>query len=107
MIVNNRPDGEEPGQPAGDEIKAAAEAAGLDYRHIPVAGGFSPGPGRGDGRRAGEAEGKGPRFLPLGHALDLSLGAGRARAAAPTATPSFAQAAAAGYDLSPLRPYLG
>jgi uncharacterized protein (TIGR01244 family) len=40
-IVNNRPDGEEPGQPASAEIEAAARAAGLDYRHIPVAGGLS------------------------------------------------------------------
>ena len=30
MIVNNRPDGEQPGQPAGTEIEAAARAAGLD-----------------------------------------------------------------------------
>jgi uncharacterized protein (TIGR01244 family) len=42
MIVNNRPDGEEPGQPSSDEIEEAARAAGIDYRHIPVAGGFSP-----------------------------------------------------------------
>src|SRR3954471_24893609 len=41
VIINNRPDGEEPGQPAGAEIEAAAKAAGLGYRHIPVAGGFS------------------------------------------------------------------
>jgi uncharacterized protein (TIGR01244 family) len=41
-IVNNRPDGEEPGQPDSTEIEAAALAAGLLYRHIPVAGGFPP-----------------------------------------------------------------
>lgn len=39
-IVNNRPDGEEPGQPANAEIEAAARAAGIDYHFIPVAGGF-------------------------------------------------------------------
>ena len=38
LIVNNRPDGEEPGQPASAEIERAAADAGLDYRHIPVAG---------------------------------------------------------------------
>ena len=42
MIVNNRPDGEQPGQPAASEIEAAAEAAGIDYRFIPVAGGITP-----------------------------------------------------------------
>lgn len=36
LIVNNRPDGEEPGQPAGIEIAAAAEAAGVRYLAIPV-----------------------------------------------------------------------
>ena len=42
MIVNNRPDGEDPGQPTSDEIEAAAHAAGLDYRHIPIARGLGP-----------------------------------------------------------------
>ena len=40
-IINNRPDGEEMGQPAGDLIQAATEAAGLAYFHIPVSGGLS------------------------------------------------------------------
>lgn len=35
-IINNRPDGEEPGQPSSAELEAAAKAAGLEYRHIPV-----------------------------------------------------------------------
>jgi sulfide:quinone oxidoreductase len=34
-IIVNRPDGEEPGQPKLDEIKAAAEAAGLQVRNLP------------------------------------------------------------------------
>jgi sulfide:quinone oxidoreductase len=36
MVVNNRPDGEEPGQPVSAELEAAARKLGLDYRHIPV-----------------------------------------------------------------------
>lgn len=41
-IVNNRPDEEEHGQPDGDAIRAAAEAAGLSYAAIPVThAGFS------------------------------------------------------------------
>ena len=41
-IVNNRPDEEEPGQPSGDAIRAAAENAGLAYTAIPVThAGFS------------------------------------------------------------------
>ena len=38
-IISNRPDGEEPGQPSWAQIAAAAEAAGLEARHIPVAPG--------------------------------------------------------------------
>ncbi len=41
-VVNNRPDGEEPGQPTSTEMETAARAAGLDYLWIPVAG--MPGP---------------------------------------------------------------
>lgn len=40
-IVNNRPDFEHgPGQPTSAEIEAAARAAGLEYRHLPVDGGY-------------------------------------------------------------------
>ncbi|QYE36230.1 TIGR01244 family phosphatase [Polymorphobacter sp. PAMC 29334] len=35
-VVNNRPDGEEYGQPASAEMHAAATAAGLGYTAIPV-----------------------------------------------------------------------
>jgi uncharacterized protein (TIGR01244 family) len=37
-IIANRPDGEELGQPSGNEIKAAAGAAGLNFKAIPVSG---------------------------------------------------------------------
>lgn len=42
MIVNNRPDGEEPGQPLGAEIEQAARAAGLDYRFVPIERSIGP-----------------------------------------------------------------
>ena len=37
-IINNRPDNEEPGQPSSDALAAAANALGLTYHHIPMAG---------------------------------------------------------------------
>lgn len=38
-IVNNRPDFEHgPDQPSSADIEAAAQAAGLEYRHLPVSG---------------------------------------------------------------------
>ena len=42
MIVNNRPDGEEPDQPRAAEIEDAARAAGIAYRFLPIRRG--PGP---------------------------------------------------------------
>lgn len=36
-LICNRPDGEEPGQPDWAEVQAAAAAAGLETRFIPVA----------------------------------------------------------------------
>lgn len=38
VLINNRPDGEEAGQPQSQDIRAAAEAAGLAYVHAPFAG---------------------------------------------------------------------
>ena len=42
LIVNNRPDGEEPGQPLGAEIEQAASEAGIDYRAVPIIRGIGP-----------------------------------------------------------------
>lgn len=42
LIVNNRPDGEEPGAPQSADIEAAAKAAGIEYIGIPIThSGFS------------------------------------------------------------------
>jgi uncharacterized protein (TIGR01244 family) len=43
VIVNNRPDDEEPGQIAGAELETAATAAGLAYIDAPVSGGPTQG----------------------------------------------------------------
>ena len=44
VLINNRPDGEEAGQPSQAEIAAAAEAAGLEYHYMPVNAMNYPGP---------------------------------------------------------------
>jgi uncharacterized protein (TIGR01244 family) len=36
MIVNNRPDNEEPGQLTAAEAEAEAKKRGLDYRYLPI-----------------------------------------------------------------------
>lgn len=42
MLVNNRPDGEDPEQPRGADIERAARAAGIAYRFVPVRYGIGP-----------------------------------------------------------------
>jgi uncharacterized protein (TIGR01244 family) len=99
LIVNNRPDGEEPGQPSSAEIEAAARAAGLDYRHIPVAGAF---PAEQVEAMARAIE-QGPvlAYCRSGTRSAFLWALARARRGAP-AGESVAAAAAAGYDLRPI-----
>ena len=42
MLVNNRPDGEEPGQPLASDIEEAAAQAGIAYRFVPIIRGIGP-----------------------------------------------------------------
>jgi uncharacterized protein (TIGR01244 family) len=42
LIVNNRPDGEEEGQPFASEIEEAAAQAGIAYRFVPILRGIGP-----------------------------------------------------------------
>jgi uncharacterized protein (TIGR01244 family) len=42
MLVNNRPDGEEAGQPLAGEIEDAAAEAGIGYRFVPIVRGIGP-----------------------------------------------------------------
>jgi len=42
MLVNNRPDNEDADQPMSADLEAAAKAAGMEYRHIPIRYGMGP-----------------------------------------------------------------
>ena len=42
MLVNNRPDNEDADQPMSADLEAAAQAAGMEYRHIPIRYGMGP-----------------------------------------------------------------
>lgn len=105
MIVNNRPDGEEPGQPTSAEIEAAAEAEGIAYRHVPVAGGFSEEAIVAMKHALEEAEGPVLAFCRTGARSAFIWGLARARMGDEGAT-IIARAAAAGFDLRPIRHYL-
>src|SRR6185437_15786472 len=42
MLVNNRPDGEDPDQPLAGDIEDAAVQAGIAYRFVPIIRGIGP-----------------------------------------------------------------
>jgi uncharacterized protein (TIGR01244 family) len=103
-VVNNRPDHEEAGQPLGAEIEAAAMAAGLGYRHIPVAGGFSK--EQVEAMAGALAEGPVLAFCKSGTRSTYLWALAEARRGVP-ATELVETAAGAGYDLRPILAYLG
>ena len=101
-IVNNRPDGEEPGQPSGDEIADAAEAAGLTYREVPVAGGIEPQQVGTMAEVMADADGALLLYCRSG-TRSAFLWALAQRGSGLTGDEVIARAAAAGFDLRPIR----
>lgn len=99
-VINNRPDHEEPGQPTSAELRAAAEAAGLDYVEAPVSG--MPDPVT--TARVGEClADQTPTLLFCRSGMrSAAIWAMAERARGADADALRAQAAAAGYDLSRL-----
>ncbi len=100
LVINNRPDGEDPGQPSGALIEAAAREAGLDYRHIPVVGGPTPDQVARMHAAIDGASGKVLAYCRSGtrSITTWALGAGLPREAV------LSLAAGAGYDLAPVLP---
>ncbi len=104
LIVNNRPDGEEPDQPAAVKIEAAAAAAGVGYRFIPVT---QLTPEAAEAMRAALAQAEGPvlAFCKSGTRSAYLWALARSLDGAEAETLVLG-AAAAGYDLSPIRRFL-
>lgn len=103
-IVNNRPDGEEMGQPSGTEIGEAAREAGIGYLHLPIAGGFSA--DQVDAMAvATEQPGRMLAFCKSGTRSTLLWALARARTG-DDPQELAARALAAGYDLTPIARYL-
>ena len=105
MIVNNRPDGEQPGQPSASQIEVAARAAGLDYRHVPVAGGLTPQQIDAMAEALGAATGPVFAFCAAGTRSTYLWALAQAAAGEPM-DELIAKAAAAGYDIGAIRAYL-
>jgi uncharacterized protein (TIGR01244 family) len=104
LIVNNRPDGEAPGQPAGAAIQAAARAAGLDYIHIPVTGAPTAPQVEAVRKAADGASGKVLAFCRSGTRSIVTWAVGQAADGKIGASELVRRAAAAGYDLSAVLP---
>ncbi len=100
IIINNRPDGEEPSQPPGAEIEAAAKAAGLTYVHIPVRG--APGPAEVEAVRqvVDAAEGPVLAFCRSGTRSITTWSIGQAMSGAISRGDLVTLGRQAGYDLS-------
>ncbi|MBN9480834.1 MAG: TIGR01244 family phosphatase [Bordetella sp.] len=104
-IISNRPDGEEPGQPMTEDIRAAAEAAGLSFVHIPIRGGAMA-PDDAARFKAALAELPQPILGYCRSGTRTTFLWALSQAGERPAQEIVALAAAAGYDVSPLGPRL-
>jgi uncharacterized protein (TIGR01244 family) len=100
LLINNRPDGEEPGQPSSSQMEAAARAAGLAYAFVPVTG--APGADQVQAVREAVAGAQGPvlAFCRTGTRSIVTWALGQALDGRPVETLT-AEGAEAGYDLGP------
>lgn len=109
MIINNRPDGEDPSAPQGADIAAAAQAAGIEYVSIPVThAGFSAPQVDAMVAALAKAETGGGKVLAYcrsGTRSTLLWSLAKAKQGASPAELTKV-AANAGYDISPIRPML-
>lgn len=105
-IINNRPDGEQAGQPTAAAMEAAAQAAGLGYCAIPITpGGFSP--DQIDAMRSALQAATGPvlAFCRSGTRSTFIWALARA-SMGDDPDQLVGMAAGAGYDITPVGPLL-
>ena len=101
MIVNNRPDGEDSGQPASAEIEAAADQAGIAYRFVPITRGIGPSDVQAMQEAIDACDGKLLAFCRSGNRSALAWAVAR-REQGVSLEELETAAAAAGVDLSPV-----
>lgn len=106
LVINNRPDGEDPSAPQGADIESAAKSAGLDYIAIPIGhSGFSDVQVDEMIAALDKADGGVLAYCRSGTRSTLLWALAKAKGG--TAPDDIARAAmAAGYDVSPVRPML-
>lgn len=100
LLINNRPDGEAPDQPAAAEIEAVVRAAGADYVHIPFVGRPSPEQVAAVMAAVDGAQGPVLAFCRSGTRSITAWAMGQAQAGRQSREALIALGAGAGYDLS-------
>ena len=100
LVINNRPDGEEPGQPTSAEVEAAAKAAGLGYVHIPVRGAPTLDQVEANHRAVEAADGPVLAFCRSGTRSIVTWSLGQFQADERSAEELVELGSQAGYDLS-------
>ena len=100
LVINNRPDGEVPGQPDAAEMERAARAVGMDYVHIPFVG--RPGPSEVAAVQQAVEGAGGPvlAFCRSGTRSITAWSLGQAEAGARSRDEILQLASGAGYDLA-------
>lgn len=103
LVINNRPDGEDPSQPSSAAVESAVRAAGMNYLHVPVRGG--PTQAQIDAVKAAvdSADGKVLAFCRSGTRSIVTWSIGQALAGHDRET-LVNQGRHAGYDLSGVLP---
>lgn len=101
-IVCNRPDDEEPGQPAAAEIAKAAQECGIAFHHIPTTSGQFPKEVI-DAFRTVREQADGPVFAYCRTGTRCATIDALANPDGKTADEILQAASAAGYDLSAIR----
>lgn len=103
VLVINRPEGEDPAQPKDDQIKAAAEAAGLAFRSLPFMGPPPPAVVAATADLLDEAPGPVLAYCRTGRRSIMAWAMAEALAGNKQPDEIIALAAKAGYDLGGAR----
>ncbi len=101
LIINNRPDGEDPGQPTSAQIEAWSRAAGLSYAWQPIQGRPTPEQATAMADLLNTSD-SALIYCRSGMRSAAAWAMGRASSGEMTPEQARAAAAAAGYDLSGL-----
>jgi uncharacterized protein (TIGR01244 family) len=101
MIICNRPDDEEPGQPLAADIQDAAQAEGLEFRHVPIIRGIGPADVEAMKEALEAAPGKLLAYCRTGNRSALTWAVAR-RGQGASVEEIQRAVAGAGFDLSPV-----